>query len=99
MGCSKDNDFTEELHLIVDHQYKETPSNIYPNKSLNVMIEGDKSGWFTLYNNAIVGFTYEEGYMYKLLVKRTHIKNPPQDGSSHKYELIKLIDKNKLTKN
>lgn len=96
-GCSKKDEYSEEIYLMVDYKYKETPSGIYPDKSLNVKLEGDDENWFTLYNNEILGFEYEEGYTYKLLVKKTILKNPPQDGSVDKYELIKVIDKIKHT--
>lgn len=99
VGCSKNEEYAEDMYLIVDHKYKETPSNIYPNRSLNVKIEGDHEDWFVLYNNDILGFEYEEGYIYKILVKKTLIKNPPQDGSIHKYELLKIIYKNKTLQN
>lgn len=94
-GCSKNNEFSEEITLLVDSSYMNTPSGIYPDKSLNVKVEGTNHQWFVLYNNDIKGFDYEEGYFYRILVRKTFIKSPPQDGSTNSYELIKTLDKSK----
>jgi len=48
--------------------------------------------WEYFYSE-IEGFNYEEGYIYNLKVKQTAIINPPMDGSSIKYELLKLLSK------
>ncbi len=39
------------------------------------------------------GFTYEKGYEYELLVTKTTYANPPADGSSFDYTLIKIVSK------
>lgn len=92
-ACSKDNNQLEsEIIILVDSKFVATPSNIYPDKSLNVKFEGDNS-WTILYNNSIEGFEYEEGFEYKLLVQQKYIPNPPQDGSKYSYKLIKILDK------
>ena len=41
--------------------------------------------------SAIRGFEYIEGYEYLLLVKETHIKNPPMDHRGVEYSLIEII--------
>ncbi|HNV01603.1 MAG TPA: DUF4377 domain-containing protein [archaeon] len=43
--------------------------------------------------NQIEGFTFEEGYNYTISVTTDKIENPPADGSSIKYTLIKVISK------
>ncbi|MBC8616699.1 DUF4377 domain-containing protein [Parabacteroides faecis] len=43
----------------------------------------------------IEGFEYEQGYEYVIEVKIEHIENPPADGSSLKYSLIRVISKTK----
>lgn len=48
--------------------------------------------WQYFYNS-IDGFTYQPGYDYVLTVSTTKIANPPADGSSIKYTLIKQISK------
>jgi hypothetical protein len=42
---------------------------------------------------AIEGFEYEKGHTYVIMVRIHEIKNPPQDGSSRRYELVKVISK------
>lgn len=39
------------------------------------------------------GFTYEKGYEYELLVTKTTYANPPADGGSFDYTLIKIVSK------
>jgi len=45
----------------------------------------------------IEGFKYEEGFRYKLLIKRSKLANVPADASSYKYELVRVISKKKIT--
>lgn len=54
--------------------------------------------WEYFYDN-IEGFNYEPGYEYLLTVSTTKIENPPADGSSIKYTLIKQISKTKISQN
>jgi len=42
------------------------------------------------------GFNYEEGYRYKLLVKKTKLKNVPADASSNRYEVVKILSKKRI---
>lgn len=62
--------------------------------------EGDEIGtdnWENFYyEDDIVGFNYEPGYIYDLLVKKTTFKNPPMDSSAIKYHLVKIISKEKV---
>lgn len=62
--------------------------------------EGDKMGtedWeYFYYVDSIEGFSYEPGFIYDLQVKKIPIENPPMDGSSIKYELVKVISKKKV---
>ena len=54
--------------------------------------KGDDSNWLLFYGR-IEGFDYEPGYEYVLDVKEERIENPPADGSSIKYILVKQISK------
>ncbi|MCW3161137.1 DUF4377 domain-containing protein [Chryseobacterium oryctis] len=56
--------------------------------------ENASENWSNFYSN-IEGFSYEPGYEYVLKVKTENIPNPPADGSSIKYILIKQISKTK----
>ncbi|UHG89156.1 DUF4377 domain-containing protein [Spirosoma oryzicola] len=54
--------------------------------------EKDDTGW-KLFYGGIDGFAYEEGFEYKLMVRRETIENPPMDGSSFQYTLVELVEK------
>ncbi|HEU0012959.1 MAG TPA: DUF4377 domain-containing protein [Longimicrobium sp.] len=48
--------------------------------------------WQFFYDG-IRGFTYEPGYLYTLQVLRRHVPNPPADGSSAEYVLVRVVEK------
>lgn len=41
-------------------------------------------------------FKYQDGYRYKVQVKRTKLKNVPADASSYKYEVVKVLSRKKI---
>jgi len=70
---------------------------VVPRKCLQVKTDMHQDDWHYFYNQ-IEGFSYEEGYRYKLRVKVTKLKNPPADASQLHYQLLKVIDKTKPEK-
>ncbi len=68
-------------------------TGVAPMKCLQVK-ETPSGDWTNFYTN-IEGFTYEPGYEYVLKVKTEKIANPPADGSSIKYTLVKQVSKTK----
>lgn len=58
-----------------------------------LQIKFNKDENYALYYNAIEGFQHDQGTDYTLKVKRITVKNPPADGSSFKFSLIEIIDK------
>lgn len=54
--------------------------------------EKNQENWQNFYSS-IIGFSYEEGFEYELLVDERNIENPPQDSSSLEYTLINVISK------
>lgn len=54
--------------------------------------EVDKQNWNYFYDS-IIGFTYEAGFEYEILISEKQLENPPQDASSIAYTLIKVISK------
>ena len=42
------------------------------------------------------GFNYEWGYTHRITVRQEQIPNPPQDAPSVRYELIRIIDKQRV---
>lgn len=68
-------------------------TGVAPMKCLQVK-EKESDNWGNFYSN-IEGFTYEPGFEYVLKVKTEKIENPPMDGSSIKYTLVKQVSKTK----
>ena len=52
-----------------------------------------ESNWHVLPLTGIEEFDYEEGYAYRLKVKKTHLANPPADASNVRYKLLKVLSK------
>lgn len=48
--------------------------------------------WRFFYDR-IDGFMFEEGYRWRLEVERRRVPNPPADGSSAVYRLIRVVSK------
>ena len=48
--------------------------------------------WRYFYD-AITGFKFEEGYRWRLEVERRRVQNPPADGSSAVYRLVRVVSK------
>ncbi|MBB1140513.1 DUF4377 domain-containing protein [Myroides sp. WP-1] len=68
-------------------------TGVGPMKCLQVKETED--GEWTLFYTSIEGFEYEEGYNYKLEVRREDVPNPPADAPSIRYILVKEISKTK----
>jgi len=49
-----------------------------------------------LFYDGIEGFIWEPGYVYELDVSVRHVPNPPADGSSLSYHLVRLITKTEV---
>lgn len=57
------------------------------------LVGGDAWGsWSALYEH-IDGFAHQPGFTYELVIARKFIPNPPADGSSYSYRLIKVVSK------
>lgn len=55
--------------------------------------EKGQTSWNTWEFEGINRFTYEKGFDYELLVTKTIYANPPADGGSYSYELIREVSK------
>ena len=53
---------------------------------------------YTYLYDSIIGFEWEAGYEYELLVKVSEVDSPPADGSSLLYELIEIVKKTPVKK-
>lgn len=81
---------TQTFRITVASQQADC-TGVAPQKCFLVKKDGQKD-WEFLYSG-IEGFTYEEGNEYVLEIKEEKIDNPPADGSSVKYILVKEISK------
>lgn len=57
---------------------------------LQVKWSQEQADWENLYD-PIEGFAYEVGTYYELIVAADRIPNPPADGSSLRYRLVKIV--------
>ena len=64
-----------------------------PRKCLQVRDSAD--GEWTLLYSRIKGFDYQEGFAYELRVRVSSDAHPPADGSSVRYELVKIVSQEK----
>jgi heat shock protein HslJ len=53
----------------------------------------DSEEWEYFYDQ-IEGFVYEPGFVYKLLVAKESIENPPIDSPTIRYSLVRQLSKN-----
>lgn len=101
MDSDKKGEWKEVESIYWVNSQKVDCVGVGPMKCMQVQ-KGAKLGeqdWESFYDK-IQGFDYEEGYIYKLMVKETNKpKNQvPADGSSIRYELLKVLDKQKDAK-
>lgn len=90
-SCSnEDGNESQVIDMRINH-YQNTGMAVDPVLTLLVQ-EGDAIGtnnWSKFYTN-IEGFNYVPGKVYNLSVLVEQIENPPADGSSLKYTLLKV---------
>lgn len=57
--------------------------------------EPGETEWELFYDE-IEGFTWEEGFRYTLEVARRTVENPPADGSSFQYRLVRVVERDEV---
>ncbi|MBZ9730832.1 DUF4377 domain-containing protein [Salegentibacter sp. JZCK2] len=97
-SCSLSGEINGVVDMVVNSYTEECVGEMEGNCLL--VQEGDQIGtedWSLFYyEDSIIGFDYEPGYIYHLRVKKKKIKNPPMDGSSISYRLVKIVSKEKV---
>lgn len=101
-SCSSDDDekkdSVKEITIYVSSETGESYGfNSTPEECMLVKFENPNGEWEHLGLYRIEGFTYVKGHEYELRVKITTLANPPADGYSHKYLLVKIVQ-DKLVK-
>ena len=92
-ACKKDEVEVQETTMRVNY-YTQTCQGVGEQQCYLVQ-KNDQIGsndW-SLFYNEIEGFQYEEGFFYTLQVRIEQVENPPADGSSLKYILVKILSK------
>ncbi|MDR1222078.1 MAG: substrate-binding domain-containing protein [Tannerella sp.] len=98
-GCGKDEnkDWTEEVLLTVSSEvveyYPPNEENEAGFYGIKIMEDNTTHSVTLPLNGGIEGFDYEAGYEYRLKVLKTHLANPPADGSDFVYRLIEILSK------
>lgn len=69
--------------------YQQDCTGVAPQDCLIVRFEDESD--LTYFYNEIEGFTFEEGFEYKLLVNVVELENVPADASSLGYELVEIV--------
>ncbi len=64
---------------------------VAPQTCLQVKTDPDHD--YTLFYDTIVGFEFESGYEYELLVRVDPVENPPADASNIQYTLVEQVSK------
>ena len=95
-SCEK----TEQPIKLRVNQFKQTAVAVGPIMTLSIQKETQigTQNWIPLYGD-IVGFEYQPGYIYDLLVTEVEILNPPADGSQKGYQLKQILTKTKVSSN
>lgn len=96
ISCSDNDDAgIEEVRLRIN-SYTVDCVGVQLGKCLLIQ-EGDKIGtedWeYFYFENSIDGFTFEPDFIYEILVRKKRIEDPPADGSSIRYSLVRIISK------
>lgn len=101
-SCSSDDDekkdSVKEITIYVSSETGESYGfSSTPEECMLVKFDNPNGEWEHLGLYRIEGFTYVKGHEYELRVKMTTLANPPADGYSHKYLLVKIVQ-DKLVK-
>lgn len=101
-SCSSDDDekkdSVKEITIYVSSETGESYGfNSTPEECMLVKFDNPNGEWEHLGLYRIEGFTYVKGHEYELRVKMTTLANPPADGYSHQYLLVKIVQ-DKLVK-
>jgi hypothetical protein len=58
-----------------------------------MLVRQDTAADWEFFYDGILGFTHESGYEYTLYVARREVRNPPADGSTLAYRLLRILEK------
>lgn len=101
-SCSSDDDekkdSVKEITIYVSSETGESYGfDSTPEECMLVKFDNPNGEWKHLGLYRIEGFTYVKGHEYELRVKMTTLANPPADGYSHRYLLVKIVQDKLVT--
>lgn len=67
-----------------------------PFPRLCMLVRSDPSGEWSFFYDPIEGFEYEEGFVYRVELIRRQVSNPPADGSSVAYRLVRVLSRERV---
>jgi len=86
-------DWTETVNLYVSSETASfKPLEGIEGEGMKIK-EKEGAAWTVVAFSTISEFTYKKGYNYLLETEKTHLGNPPADGSNISYKLVKIISK------
>lgn len=81
-----------EKRIFIAAETKDCDAGVMRKECLQVKYDTAARNW-ELFYEPIEGFKHEKGYEYELIVLDERVDNPPADGSSIRYKLVKEIAK------
>lgn len=95
LACSS-GEKKQDQHVFWVNSTKASCIGLAPTKCLQIQKSEslDPSAWES-FHESIQGFEYQEGYIYKIIVKETHLDpaDVPADASSIEYALVEILEK------
>ena len=58
-----------------------------------LLVRREPATEWTYFYDSIEGFAYQEGYHWRIQVERRRVSNPPVDASSHAYQLVRVLSR------
>ncbi len=84
----------QNMYLIIQPEKAEVQGMFGTNLQLMVVQQlASKEDDRPYYLGEIEGFTFEKGITQVVYVRREKLANPPQDASSHRYVLLRVVSK------
>ncbi len=94
LSCSSDDNTQDGLVNLRVNYFTLGCEALFSTQCLQVQEGGEIGGdeWFNFFGS-IENFDFEAGFVYDLAVQKTKVENPPADGSSFNYRLVRIVSK------
>jgi len=96
LSCSSDDDNNAIMQQLWINSARVSCTGVFEQQCYRVQTNEviNEADW-ELFYDSITGFDsqYEEGFIYRIVVRRESVSNPPADASSYTYTLIEILSK------